>query len=45
MFDLNETIGKPQADKLNEEFGRNRTIFMKCDITKSLEFDGLLKQI
>lgn len=40
MLDLDESIGKAQAEKLNEEFGRNRATFAKCDVTKGSEFDG-----
>ncbi|XP_011496896.1 PREDICTED: 15-hydroxyprostaglandin dehydrogenase [NAD(+)]-like [Ceratosolen solmsi marchali] len=44
IFDLNEAVGKLQANKLNEEFGRDRMIFIKCDITKSSEFDVIFKE-
>lgn len=40
MLDMNETIGISQADRLNDEFGRNRATFTKCDVTKGSEFDG-----
>ncbi|OXU17447.1 hypothetical protein TSAR_016929 [Trichomalopsis sarcophagae] len=43
MIDMNETLGRAQADRLNEEFGRNRATFTKCDVTKGSEFDACFK--
>lgn len=40
-MDVEESIGKSIVDKLNLEFGKNRTIFLQCDVTKNSEFDGI----
>jgi len=44
MIDVDETIGRAQTDSLNEEFGRNRASFVRCDITKGSEFDVVFKE-
>ena len=40
-MDQDEKLGSSKVEKLNEEFGRNRAIFVICDVTKGSEFDGL----
>lgn len=40
MLDAQETAGELAAQKLNLEFGKNRALFMKCDVSRSSEFDG-----
>ncbi|XP_058807640.1 uncharacterized protein LOC131673567 [Phymastichus coffea] len=44
MVDLDAASGESQAEKLNEEFGRNRASFLGCDVTKGPEFDSIFRQ-
>ncbi|XP_076174697.1 15-hydroxyprostaglandin dehydrogenase [NAD(+)]-like [Ptiloglossa arizonensis] len=44
MIDIRETAGMQAMDALNAEFGRNRAIFFRCDVTKNSEFDETFKK-
>ena len=40
MIDIRESASKQAMDALNAEFGRNRAVFFRCDVTNNSEFDG-----
>lgn len=42
MIDIRESASKQAMDALNAEFGRNRAVFFRCDVTNNSEFDGNL---
>lgn len=41
MADINVETGKTAVRNLEEEFGPNRAIFVKTDVTVYTEFEGL----
>lgn len=43
MIDKREKEGKEAAEKLNLEFGRNRAVFLPCDVTRSGDFNATFK--
>ncbi|XP_076547062.1 uncharacterized protein LOC117607060 [Osmia lignaria lignaria] len=44
MIDIRESAGKQAMETLNAEFGRNRAIFFRCDVTSNFEFDDTFKK-
>lgn len=40
LIDLRQSIGEEAAEKLNQEFGRKRAVFLHCDVTNNTEYDG-----
>ncbi|XP_047361819.1 uncharacterized protein LOC124953862 [Vespa velutina] len=43
MIDNREEEGKGAMERLNFEFGRNRAIFLPCDVTRSTDFNITFK--
>lgn len=41
IVDLNESNGQTAVKELTEEFGPNRVIFVKTDVTKQDQFEGI----
>ncbi|XP_068632012.1 alcohol dehydrogenase-like [Battus philenor] len=37
ILDIDETSGKQVQEKMNAEYGKNKVIFYKCDVTKDLD--------
>ena len=44
MIDIRESASKQAMDALNAEFGRNRAVFFRCDVTNNSEFDETFKK-
>ncbi|KYQ54299.1 15-hydroxyprostaglandin dehydrogenase [NAD+] [Trachymyrmex zeteki] len=44
MIDIKQWIGDQAVESLNNEFGRKRTVFLRCDVTNNSEFDTTLKE-
>ncbi|XP_076634792.1 uncharacterized protein LOC143348457 [Colletes latitarsis] len=44
MIDIRETHGMQAMNTLNAEFGRNRAVFFRCDVTNNSEFDETFKK-
>ncbi|XP_022907873.1 15-hydroxyprostaglandin dehydrogenase [NAD(+)]-like [Onthophagus taurus] len=44
IADINHITGEQLAQSLAEEFGKGKTVFVKCDIRKSSNFDWAYKQ-
>ncbi|XP_018362653.1 PREDICTED: uncharacterized protein LOC108760882 [Trachymyrmex cornetzi] len=44
MIDIKQWIGEQAVESLNNEFGRKRAIFLRCDVTNNSEFDTKLKE-
>lgn len=44
LMDNERSTGEQAAGKLNSEFGRNRAVFMECDIANSSEFCAAFKK-
>ena len=40
IADFNETTGNKTLRELAEEFGEDRVMFVKCDVTSQSEFEG-----
>jgi len=40
MIDIRQSLGERAVDNLNNEFGRKRAVFLRCDVTNNSEFDG-----
>jgi len=40
MIDIRQSLGERAVDSLNNEFGRKRAVFLRCDVTNNSEFDG-----
>lgn len=43
MIDNREKESKEVSEKLNLEFGQNRVIFLRCDVTRSADFNATFK--
>ncbi|GJQ77765.1 hypothetical protein Trydic_g16030 [Trypoxylus dichotomus] len=44
LMDLNDEVRKEQVRVLEEEYGRNKVIFCKGDVTNATEFEGAFKK-
>lgn len=40
MIDIRQRLGEQAVETLNNEFGRKRAVFLRCDVTNNSEFDG-----
>lgn len=40
ILDLADSKGEESVEKLNKEFGKNRAIFIICDVTNRQQFKG-----
>jgi len=40
MIDIRQSLGEQAVESLNNEFGRKRAVFLRCDVTNNSEFDG-----
>lgn len=40
MIDIRQSFGEQAVESLNNEFGRKRAVFLRCDVTNNSEFDG-----
>lgn len=40
LLDLSDSGGESAAADLNNEFGKERAIFIACDVSKNEEFQG-----
>lgn len=41
VADVNEEVGKQSLDALSTEFGPNKALFVKADVTDKNQFEGL----
>ncbi|XP_024937408.1 uncharacterized protein LOC107264179 [Cephus cinctus] len=44
LIDDQESIGRVAAETLNSEFGKNRVLYLSCDVTNSSQFDKIFKE-
>lgn len=42
---MNVTLGEESVKKLNTEFGKDHTYFVKCDVTKMSDFETAMKTV